>query len=237
MRRKHLGLVFLTAVAAKRGQDRTDLVRLQSQLGEAQATRRHESQSLLGCHWTTWFRSRPRCYPWQRIVNASTYKQNFVNLLFPSSLFAEASFIDRYNIAQRLASAFIMSRVDYCNAVLADLPASTLAPLQWVLIAASCFVAGATLYTHVSGIMKSLHWLPIAYRIRFKLCVLMHGVHNRTGPLYLTNTTTKISSLSGHRQLRSAMTTEYNIPRTKTKFGDRMFSVAGPRSGTLFPPI
>ena len=32
--------------------------------------------------------------------------------------------------AQRLVSAFIRSRVDYCNAVLAGLPTSTLAPLE-----------------------------------------------------------------------------------------------------------
>ena len=43
MRRKPPGLEFLTAVAAKPGQDLTDLVRLQSQLGDAQTTRRHES--------------------------------------------------------------------------------------------------------------------------------------------------------------------------------------------------
>ena len=84
--------------------------------------------------------------------------------------------------AQRLASVFIPSRVDYCNAVLAGLPTSPLAPLQRVLNAAARFVAGAMSRTHVSGIMMSLHWLPIAYRIRFKLCVLMHGVHNGTCP-------------------------------------------------------
>ena len=114
--------------------------------------------------------------------------------------------------AQRLASAFILSRVDYCNAVLTGLPTSTLASLQRVLNAAARFVADATSRTHVSGIMKSLHWLPIAYRIRFKLSVLMHG----TSPSYLTDATTPISSLPGHRQLRSAMTTEYDIPRTRT---------------------
>ena len=46
--------------------------------------------------------------------------------------------------AQRLASAFILSRVCYCNTVLAGLSASTLAPLQRVLNAAARFVAGAT---------------------------------------------------------------------------------------------
>ena len=72
--------------------------------------------------------------------------------------------------AQRLATAFILSRVNYCNALLTGLHTSTVASLQWVLNAAACFVAGATSRTHVSGIMKSLHWLPIAYRIHFKLC-------------------------------------------------------------------
>ena len=135
--------------------------------------------------------------------------------------------------AQRLASAFILSRVDYCNAV--RLPTSPLAPLQRVLNASARFVAGATSRTHVSGIMKSLHWLPIAYRIRFKLCVLMHGVHNGTSPSYLTDTTTPISSLPGHRQLRSAMTTEYDIHRTRTTFEDVAFSIAGPREWNALP--
>ena len=125
--------------------------------------------------------------------------------------------------AQSLASAFILSRVDYYNAVLAGLTTSTLASLQRVLNAAAHFVASATSRTHVSGIMKSLHWLPIAYRICFKLCVPMHGVHNGTSPSYLTDKTTPISSLPGHRQLRSTMTTEYDIPRTRKKFGDRAF--------------
>ena len=73
--------------------------------------------------------------------------------------------------AQRLASAFILSRVDYCNAILTGLPTSTLAPLQRVLNAAARFVAVATSHAHVSVNTKSLHWLPIAYRIRFKLSV------------------------------------------------------------------
>ena len=134
--------------------------------------------------------------------------------------------------AQRLVSAFILSRVDYCNAVLAGIPTSSLAPRQGFLNAAARFVASVTSRTRVSS-TKSLHCLPIAYRIRFKLCVLMHVFHNGTSPSYLTDTTTPISSLPGHRQLRSAMTTEYDIPHTRTKFEDRAlletFSVAGSR--------
>ena len=139
--------------------------------------------------------------------------------------------------AQRLASAFILPKVDYCNAVLAGLPTSTLALLQRVLNAAARFVAGATLRTYISGIMKSLHQHPIAYQIRFKLMhgVLMHGVHNGTSPLYLTDTTTPISSLPEHRQLRSAMTTEYDIPRTRTNLEKKLSLLLDLANGTLCP--
>ena len=144
------------------------------------------------------------------------------------------SFIDTAS-AKRLASAFILSRVVYCNVVLNRLSTSTLAPLKRVMNAAARFVAGATSPTHASGIMKSLHWLHSLYRIRFELCVLIHGVHNGISPSYLTDTTTSISSLTGQRQLRSAATTEYDIPCTRTQFGDRAFSVAGPREWNALP--
>ena len=125
--------------------------------------------------------------------------------------------------AQRVASAFILSRVDYCNAVLAGLPTSTLASLQRVL--------------NVSDIMKSLHWLPIAHRIRFKLCVLMHGGHNGISPSYLTDTTTPISSLPEHRQLRSAMTTEYDTLAPGQNLEIELSLLLSRASGMLFPPI
>ena len=71
--------------------------------------------------------------------------------------------------AQRLVSAFILSRIDYCNAVLARLPATTLTSLVRILNAAARLVTG-TNEVHTSEMMRSLHWLQIAYRIRFKLC-------------------------------------------------------------------
>ena len=138
--------------------------------------------------------------------------------------------------AQRLSSVFILSMVDYCNAVLAGLPTSTLALLQRVLNAAARFVAGATSRTHVSGIMKSLHWLAsdcLSDSLQ-TVCAYAPSSHG-TSLSYLTDTTTPISSLPGHRPLCSAMTAEYDIPRTKTKFGDRAFSIAGLRKWNALP--
>ena len=47
-------------------------------------------------------------------------------------------------------SAFVLSRLDYCNSVLAGLPHSTIRPLQRVLNAAARLVAGPVSYTHLT---------------------------------------------------------------------------------------
>ena len=79
---------------------------------------------------------------------------------------------------QQLVSAIILimlSRGDYCNVVLAGLPASSLAPLQRVFNASARFVADLHPRDHVTGPLLDLHWLPIKTRITYKLCTLMHA--------------------------------------------------------------
>ena len=58
---------------------------------------------------------------------------------------------------QRLVSAFVIARFDYCNSVMAGLPASSLAPLNRVLSAAVRLVAGLGPRDHVTEHMKRLH--------------------------------------------------------------------------------
>ena len=118
---------------------------------------------------------------------------------------------------QRLVSAFILSRIDFCNTVLVGL----LAPLQCVLNAAAWFVAGLPAHAHITDNIWSLHWLPVAYQIRYKLCLVMYAIYNDTSPSYIADTTTRISMISGFGRRRSANTSEFDIPRTRTKFGER----------------
>ena len=73
---------------------------------------------------------------------------------------------------KRLVSAFVISRLDYCNSSFARLPACALEPLQRVLHDAARLVAGLGPRDHVRESVKDLHWLPIAHRIKFKLAYL-----------------------------------------------------------------
>ena len=79
---------------------------------------------------------------------------------------------------KQLVCALVLTRVDYCNSVLAGLPDFTLAPLQRqrVLHAAARFVLDLRPQDHVTAALQLLHWLPVRQRITYKLCVLMHGV-------------------------------------------------------------
>ena len=68
-------------------------------------------------------------------------------------------------VTKRLVSAFILSRLDYCNAALAGLPQTTLRPLQRVQNAAARLVANIRQHDHTTPAMKDLHWLPVNLRI------------------------------------------------------------------------
>jgi hypothetical protein len=101
--------------------------------------------------------------------------------------------------------------------------------------AAARFVLGLGPRDHITSALASLHWLPVAARIQFKLCILMHAIVNGNAPTYLDNSVTDISSLPFRASLRSASAGKYDIPATRTRFGDRAFSIAGPRAWNLLP--
>ena len=90
---------------------------------------------------------------------------------------------------QRLVPVFVLSRLDYCNAVLAGLPSSSLAHLQRVLYAAVRLVTGLCPRGPITGTMMELHWLPIEHRVKFKLCLIMHAAVS--GQCFLDETGTE----------------------------------------------
>ena len=77
------------------------------------------------------------------------------------------------DVTSGLVSAFVTTRVDYCNSILAALPQLSIDPLQRVQNAAARLITGTGTREHITPALRSLHWLPVKYRITFKLCVLM----------------------------------------------------------------
>ena len=138
-------------------------------------------------------------------------------------------------VTARLVAAFVLSRLDYCNAILTGLPASTLAPLQRVMHAGVRLVCDLKPRDHLSASIQALHWLPIKQRIDFKLCLLVHQTVNGRAPSYLQELITPSVSVPRRATLRSASHHDLVLQSSHRKLGDRSFSVAGPRAWNSLP--
>ena len=137
------------------------------------------------------------------------------------------SFISVVLKLQRIDSTPIISLLDYCNTVYVGLPAVTIASLRRDLNASARLVAGLGVRDSVSEAMKSLHWLPVVYRIRYTLCLMMYAFVYGQNQDYTVHIIKPICALSGHVNLPSAAQELYDIPRTRARFVDRAFFVAG----------
>ena len=135
---------------------------------------------------------------------------------------------------ESLIHAFITSHLDYANSLLVGLPKCHTDRLQRILNSAARLVFQLPKYSHVTGLLRELHWLPMRARIEFKILLLTFKAIHGLAPKYLTDALSvqKPSRYS----LRSSNTINLVTPMAKRKtMGDRAFAVAGPRLWNKLP--
>jgi len=154
---------------------------------------------------------------WQWVVNETSCRQCGCGLLLPPTTTATDMPICRHEVTIRLVLAVVMSRLDYCNSLLAGAPLVTLGPLQHVQSAASRLIFGITPRGQISPSLLQLHWLPVRWCIEYKLCCIMHSVHTRRCPASLKNTVELAAARQSRSDLRSSSTSAYLLPRLKTQ--------------------
>ena len=134
---------------------------------------------------------------------------------------------------ERLVHAHVMSRLDYCNGILIGLPDNHIQKLQRVQNAAARLVTRAKKRDHVSPILRQLHWLPIKYRIQFKILSLVFLCINNLAPSYLQELLVQYHPI---RNLRSQSKPLLISPRINTQFyGARSFQSSAPELWNNIP--
>ncbi len=128
--------------------------------------------------------------------------------------------------AQLLVQALVISRLDYCNALLAGVPSNTIKPLQMIQNAAARLVFNEPKRAHVTPLFVSLHWLPVAARIKFKTLMLAYRTTTGSAPTYFHSL---LRIYIPSRSLRSASERRLVVPSQRgSKSHSRTFSFTIP---------
>ncbi|XP_071959827.1 uncharacterized protein [Antedon mediterranea] len=73
-------------------------------------------------------------------------------------------------------------------------------------------------FDHITPILKDLHWLPVSYRIIFKILLITFKTLNGEGPQYLRDLLVRHAPA---QNLRSSSLQQLIVPRSRHSWGDR----------------
>ena len=114
-----------------------------------------------------------------------------------------------------LVHAFVTSRVDYCNLLLARAPKSVTDKLQRVMNAAAWVVSGTKKYdrglTHL--VHSELHWVDVSDRVTYKLGVTVYKCLHGQAPDCLSELCTLVAQVAERQHLRSSSRHLLVVPR------------------------
>ena len=114
------------------------------------------------------------------------------------------------NACKTIVHALVTSKLYYGNAVLFGINEGLINKLQMTQNSAARLIVRQRRRDHNTPVLIALHWLPIRYRIIYKILVLTFlAIHNLV-PAYITDL---ISAYEPGRQLRSASRLLLTVPR------------------------
>ena len=135
-----------------------------------------------------------------------------------------------------LVHAFISSRLDYCNGLLYGLLDCLLNKLQRVQNACARLIFREQKFCHVTPLIKELHWLPIKYRIEFKILLITFKILNFLAPTYLSSfISLRLPSKYNLRNSSDNLLLSYPRFKSKATPGDRSFTCAAPKLWNALP--
>ena len=124
--------------------------------------------------------------------------------------------LEMRDLTAQLVASFVLSRLDYCNVILAGLPDVSIRPLQRVLNTAARVVLGQGPRDSATAALKELHWLPVRTRVEYKLCLLTHRALNGTAPRYIRELLHPVADVVSRSHLRSASNGDL-VPSTQVE--------------------
>ena len=132
-----------------------------------------------------------------------------------------------------LVQSTVISRLDYCNVLLHNLPQCPLHRLQLVQNTCARLVSRTPRNSHITPVLISLHWLPVEYRSKYKVMLYTYKAFYNLGPSYINDLVEEYIPV---RALRSASQALLRVPSYRTAtYGSRSFRVSAPTLWNVLP--
>ncbi len=133
-----------------------------------------------------------------------------------------------HETTQILINSFVTSRLDYCNSLYYGLPANQLNKLQRVQNAAARLICNVSRFDHITPTLKDLHWLPVKFRIDFKILLIVFKALHGLAPDYISELITIKPPSSYSMRSNSKLLLQKTTLKTLPTLGDRSFGCAAP---------
>ena len=135
--------------------------------------------------------------------------------------------------AEILINSQVTSKLDNFNAVLCGIPGPLMHKLQLVQNSAARLITHTKKHDHITPVLKKLHWLPVSFRIEYKILLLCFKALHSMAPQYLCELIKKKIST---RDLLPSSIRELIEPRSnRRKYGDRAFAIIAPTLWNKLP--
>ena len=125
-----------------------------------------------------------------------------------------------------LIMAYVTSKLDCNNAILYKCSQALMSKLQIIHNNAARVIAKKKSHQSTEQVRKDLHWLPVKYRIQYKINLMTYKCLNNLAPCYLRGLLQY--KTPGRDNMRSTEKHLLEENRTKTVAGDRAFANAAP---------
>jgi len=174
--------------------------------------------ATISWRWMTTKRSH-LCYH-HATIERTTTSPCLLSSILPSKEHCVDPIMSYQKAAVRLVYYLLISRIDYANCLLYDLPQCLISKLQRVRNAAARLVVRCHRCEHITPVLMKLHWLPVKQRVQYSILLLVFRAQHWLTPPYIAD----LLEQRATRVLRSNTNNDFYEPPSRSRYGDKISS-------------